>query len=135
MTDLTDMVGWLRSTVTGDLEKVKGEQHRNDSSDAYSCPASRTEPIGDLPYGQENCDCGLIARKRDTTARCEAELGIIDDYEQARRKLESGPDPRAPGSVFLSGRHDALRGAITRLVYGYRHRDGYKASWTGMSRL
>lgn len=29
----------------------------------YSCPATRTEPHGDLEWGEEHCQCGLAGRK------------------------------------------------------------------------
>lgn len=134
MTNLTEMVEWLRSQIETDRHWAQQVIALSEEWDSWRWDKKMIWSLGGTQMAEARSP--IIAAHiathdpRDTIARCEAELGIIDDYEQARRKLESGPDPCAPGSVFLSGRHDALRGAITRLGYGYRHRDGYKASWT-----
>jgi hypothetical protein len=38
-----------------------------DDGGFYACPATRTEPLGDLgpeSFGEENCTCGVLARRR-----------------------------------------------------------------------
>jgi hypothetical protein len=48
----------------GEAQERAGEMgHAGAESEAYACPATRTEPLGDLPYGESACDCGLAERK------------------------------------------------------------------------
>jgi hypothetical protein len=54
-------------------------RHREYEDIYYSCPAARTDPDarGDLEYGEENCDCGLAAKRKRGLAECEAKRRIV----------------------------------------------------------
>jgi hypothetical protein len=81
---------------------------------------------------------------RDVIARCEAELAILDLYEQTAVLVTAPPAVTAaqwpgagpqPGMISALDYQDARRelavlGPVIRmLAYGYRHRDGYREEW------
>lgn len=43
----------------------------------YSCAGSRTEPYGDLEWGEEHCDCHLAERKARALREVEARQAIV----------------------------------------------------------
>lgn len=59
---------------------------------------------------------------RDTIARCEAELAILDMYEQQHAK--------APRNAMEEDRTWLLADVVSLLGSAYKHRDGYQAAWT-----
>ena len=62
---------------------------------------------------------------RDTIARCESELAILDEYEAARKVMGDARDsPEGIGAgVFACVK--TLNRAISLIGYGYRFWDGY----------
>jgi uncharacterized protein DUF6221 len=48
-----------------------------------SCPASLTEPYGDLPWGPEHCDCHLAERKAWALREIEAKRKLLDLADEA----------------------------------------------------
>jgi hypothetical protein len=68
-------------------------------------------------WEREAADHIVLQQPRDTIARCEAELAILDRYE--------GPDERGTSPDFWWG----MREAVDMIAGGYRHRPGFKPEW------
>jgi hypothetical protein len=78
---------------------------------------------------------------RDTIARCEAELAILDEYEaaKARREAEAGDygawvrgENLGPRPTFDGPSPDLIAGlerSVRLIGCGYRFWDGYRAEW------
>lgn len=65
---------------------------RDVDSEVLACPASRTEPLGDLPWGPENCDCGLQRRRDQINASVAAERVILAMHGPTRGMRLPGDD-------------------------------------------
>jgi hypothetical protein len=50
----------------------------------YSCAGSRTEPYGDLEWGEEHCDCHLAERKAKRLREIAAMRAVVFSLEQGR---------------------------------------------------
>lgn len=76
---------------------------------------------------------------RDTIARCDFELAILDDYaatmavrESAEAKLRRGEElsPSEGRDYMDAGRELCVYESVARrLGYGYRHWEGYRETW------
>lgn len=65
-------------------KKALSEGHRDpDEGGFYACPATRSKPYGDLPWGEDACDCGLAGRRESVLRLCRAHRDIVDEYQQA----------------------------------------------------
>jgi hypothetical protein len=62
---------------------------------------------------------------RDTIARCESELAVLDAHDEAWRLLNT---PAGQGHLQV-GRAQAWRSAVRHIGYAYRHRPGYLEAW------
>jgi hypothetical protein len=51
----------------------------------YSCAGSRTEPHGDLEWGEEHCDCFLAERKAKRLREIAVLRSVVADCEKALR--------------------------------------------------
>jgi hypothetical protein len=63
-------------------------------------------------WEREAADHIVLQQPRDTIARCEAELSVLDLFEKQGFAL---------GGAYFGALHDA----VNRLARGYRHRGGY----------
>jgi len=72
---------------------------------------------------------------RDTIARCEAELALLDKLMPVLRQLgeiaygegQGAEHPDQPGEYIAE---EAAEYLVELLAAGYRHRPGFKAEWT-----
>lgn len=123
---MSDLLLWLRSTIEGD--KALAE--------AVKDPA-------EISMGAEYVDnCGSdeaaehIRRHdhRDTIARCEAELALLDKLTPVLRQLgeiaysegQGAEHPDKPGEYIAD---EAAEYLVELLAAGYRHRPGFKPEW------
>ena len=54
----------LGAGLEEDERRAQAMTHRTNPEDPYhSCPGSRAEPLGDLEWGDEHCDCFLAERR------------------------------------------------------------------------
>lgn len=91
---MSDIVVFLRARIDEDERRAPAEHFDIDEGGYYSCPATRDEPYGDLPSGEEHCNCGLaqrraralqeVAAKRALLAEVERELADDDTNETAQ---------------------------------------------------
>jgi hypothetical protein len=141
---VSEMVEWLRATIEGDKaaaeeaakvypppwtlrEKDPGGDERDwdihEAEYAFikACSTCEHSGIHEAP-GRHIA----IHDPRDTIARCDAELAILDLYAEADYKRDHpGPaDPTHLTTAFL-----AIGEAVGLIGDGYRHRDGWKDEW------
>lgn len=136
-----EMLSWLRSTIEGDKALAEVAAFGERYGVAYTGHWTFTD--GDdlvyqhgrrIPGGAgivgRSCDCCGPASvghaldlmhiathdPRDTIARCEAELSVLDLFEKQGFAL---------GGAYFGALHDALG----RLALGYRHREGFNPGW------
>lgn len=68
-----DLTAFVTARLDEDEWRANEMGHETEESETYSCPGSRTEPLGDLEWGEEHCWCGLAERKgralREVTAK------------------------------------------------------------------
>lgn len=136
MTDLTEMVEWLRGVAKDDLAEAQES-------------VAKAPHVSWVLLEDQNDEMAVLLRhasrhdRRDTIARCEAELALIDLHtgviapdapdDQTIVCGTCGPFAEQPGGLWLDSGPDAgwyPCNTIKHLASGYRHRDGYKASWT-----
>lgn len=92
-------------------------------SEYHSCPASLTEPLGDLPFGENACDCRLAERRAQALARVAAGRRAVRYAEACVAVYEGLGDPVSRGMVTASG--IMLRAFASTWV---AHRD-YQPAW------
>jgi hypothetical protein len=69
---------FLAARIGEAQERAEAMGHYTVEDDTYvSCPGSRTEPHGDLPWGEDACDCGLAERKARAFREVEFRRKII----------------------------------------------------------
>jgi hypothetical protein len=74
-------IAFLAARTDEDEARANAMEHFTVHDDTYlSCPATRTEPYGDLPWGEESCDCGLAPRKARALREVQAKREILDLY-------------------------------------------------------
>lgn len=149
MTDLTEMVEWLRREV------------KSDKAAAFACMSKANPGEGHWTFAgmQVRDDRGHLVVQhtwpnegahiathdpRDTIARCEAELAIVgkhrpvpcpDGLEDLIVCSYCGPTGDDSGAWPVSRDPDYLRtlfwpcDLIKDLAHGYRHRPGWKETW------
>ena len=79
-------------------------------------------------WRREDADHIVLNQPRDTIARCEAELRILNDYDDFARVAADHPSP--PGDPSWAELSAGILGdVIGDLAYAYRHRPGFDSSW------
>jgi Family of unknown function (DUF6221) len=72
------LIAFLAARTDEDEVRANAMEHFTVHDDTYlSCPATWTEPYGDLPWGEENCDCGLAPRKARALREVQAKRELI----------------------------------------------------------
>jgi hypothetical protein len=97
-------------------KKALNEGHRDpDEGGFYACPATRSEPLGDLAWGEDACDCGLAERRESVLRLCRAPRDIIDMYVQAKAQPVAESVPHSKGRGLD---HASAMGRLTALGLG-----------------
>lgn len=96
-----DLVTWLRERIESDLSEWRVRE-------AHFLAGRERE--GDYHYFEA----------RERVARCEAELAILDLYEQQAAK---------DNNAMEEDRTWLLARVVRLLATGYRHRTGYREEW------
>ena len=86
----------------------------------YSCAATRTEPHGDLPWGEDSCDCGLAGRKAKRLREITAMQAILAQCADA-----AGMDPWDVGDLGVRLGEATLR----RLAAIWSDHADYHPGW------
>lgn len=75
---LVDLLEFIRARLTDMEQTAAGWEHAIDSSEASSCPGTRTAPLGDLEWGADKCWCGLPDRVAAVAADVGATRHLTD---------------------------------------------------------
>lgn len=128
MTDLTEMVEWLRREIESDKtaadEAPSGPWRADEEGCCVTNEVEGTFISADVDNGDPRPPIRHVVRHdpRDTIARCEAELAIIDSFAHW--------DHSGRFADLAAELHWSILGQVVqRLAYGYRHRPGWKESW------
>lgn len=128
---MNDLISWLAGALAEEERAAERMEHATDSSEAYSCPATRDDPLGDLPYGEENCTCNLAARKARVLRQVQAHRAILDfRAEQADGAGYNQREGDYEHEAEYSLRLEALDRVVRDLASIYSDRDGYKEEWS-----
>ena len=112
-----DMLSWLRNVIEGD-----------------KAAAERATPPPPFVL-TEDADHLMRQNPRDTIARCEAELAMLDKLPPVLSRLgwiaegegQGAPHPGRPGEYMAE---DAVADYFVKLLAsGYRHRPGFRPEW------
>lgn len=100
---MSDPVAFGTARLDEDEKRAQAMKHFTvDGDEFYSCPAARTEPLGDLEWGEENCQCGLAVRKARALREVAAKrrlLELADEADELHAFVEqhNGDGQPAPG--------------------------------------
>lgn len=119
---------WLLEQIDVDRHRARAWQHdRPDGGYFYSCPATRTEPYGDLPYGEANCECRLEARRRRALIDCDAKEQIVRHHVAWQKTLREPADGWSdPGQT---GYRMAMEWTTHRVAMMFDDRPGWADHW------
>lgn len=133
-----DMLSWLRSTIEGD--KAVAEENLGE---AWTAADDRDggffinmEDAGSFGKACGCCITGTLCEveakhialhdPRDTIARCEAELKLLDDFIGQVDALDWIAYSEGQGSPGETSAH-----LLRLMASGYRHRPGFNPDWVG----
>lgn len=106
---MDDLITFAKARV--DEAQAAAEAMQHEGGEVWlACPATRSAPVAgcDLEWGEEQCDCGLAARKARALREVEAKRRILQLHEAiypaVARQGSPGPatvaDPAGTLSVF-----------------------------------
>jgi hypothetical protein len=93
--DLTARVAELAAVIEASLaeDEAAANAMQHEGGEVWlACPATRTEPLGDLEWGEGRCDCGLAKRKDRALRRVKATRDLVAEI-LAERHLYVDGDP------------------------------------------
>ncbi|MFI6296833.1 DUF6221 family protein [Nonomuraea sp. NPDC050790] len=151
------MLEWLRASIMGDkaaAEAAGGQEWvlGKDGQELFLAPADagpqqwHAERITQWGYIVDHCchpeqwdECDTTKPEhialhdpRDTIARCEAELALLDRYE-AHASIWTLPSELGRGAEFVDVvegvRTAVLNEIVTSLALARRHREGFNPDW------
>lgn len=103
---MDDLTAFVTARLDEDEARANAMGHYigDDEDPYYSCPATRTGPLGDLEWGEDHCDCGLAERKGRALREVEAKRAILrihePGYPAVARQEPPGPSTVAdPGGI------------------------------------
>jgi hypothetical protein len=108
---IADLATLIDDHTVEDEEAANAMRHDVEESALYSCPASRTGPLGDLEWGEEHCWCGLAKRKARALRRVKAVRELVaevlamrhayaeDGWYSCSQAAEPGVKDAEPGSA------------------------------------
>lgn len=75
---MSDLVSGLLAKLDDEEAAANRMCHSNpDDGGYYSCPAVHTEQYGDLPWGEDACECRLKQRRESILRLCRAHRDLI----------------------------------------------------------
>lgn len=104
-----DLIAFVTARLDEAEARANAMQHDDDSDPWVACPASRTEPLGDLEWGEEACSCGLAKRKARALREVAAKRTVLAWYAEAaeasalfREKLGTGTHMAVAAESYLN---------------------------------
>lgn len=128
---LNGIVAFLSARLGEDEARAQAMKHFTvPEQPYYSCAGSRTEPYGDLEWGEAACDCFLAERKARALREVEAKRAILADYERQRDARIAGSEPGDP--LYSFSEQDLLR-VVRFLAAIYSDHPDYDPAWAAVS--
>lgn len=123
------MTEWLLEQIQLDRQRAWAWQHDTgpDGRPFYACPATRTEPLGDLPFGEENCTCGLEQRRHRVLVDCDMLEQIIRQHLDWQTTLHDTPADRTEGECTTY--RMAMEWTVDRIAMMFDDRPGWDEQW------
>jgi hypothetical protein len=105
-----DLVVRLLAAIDERERRANAEGHYDpDEGGYYACPATRSEPYGDLPFGEDACDCGLAKRRAEALRLCQSHRDIVARFKWAWDRRNTGtPDEVAFRQTYVIAMVDVL---------------------------
>jgi hypothetical protein len=124
-----DLAVWLPAQIDEDERTAPSEHFTIGDSEYHACPATRSEPFGDLDYGEDACDCGLKQRRTRELREVAAKRRVLDRHRRIRRRNESGEDvcEYCSAERIIDIAWPCADVLDTASVYAGR--DGYREEW------
>ncbi|MFD9949701.1 DUF6221 family protein [Nonomuraea sp. NPDC059023] len=131
-----ESVAWLRSVITEDMATAKAVDSQvwtaAQAQEEWYIQLEQGEAFGgDAEWGDlasEEATLIAIHDPRNTIARCEADLGLLDLHKYGEYGECVTCDVGAQ-SCGCCGWGDFPCDTIKTVMSGYRHRDGFKPEW------
>jgi hypothetical protein len=122
---------WLLDQIERDRQNARAWEHDNiDDGGFYSCPATRSEPSGDLPYGEDACECGLRRRRRRELVACDAKEQIVRHHLEWQTTLHDTAEGWSEHGC--TGYRMAMEWCTYRVAAMYDDRPGWTEHWGHM---
>jgi hypothetical protein len=115
----SDTDAWqIHGAPTGDTTWKYDRETEQEAEVPVLRPVATTEyDDGGGVWAKAAADHMVLQQPRDTIARCQAELALLDRYE--------GPDEPGRTPDFWDG----MREAVAMVAAGYEHRPGFNPAW------
>ena len=121
---MSDLIAFLTARIDEDEQRALAMKHFTvHEQPYYSCAGSRTEPLGDLEWGEELCDCFVAERRARALREVEAKRKILDALQEAEAALDRGYTDLVRGSQLT------LLRACRFLAAVYSDHPDYDQSW------
>ncbi|HTU03552.1 MAG TPA: DUF6221 family protein [Candidatus Sulfotelmatobacter sp.] len=89
--DTAALIAFLNARLDEEQARAEAMEHFTVYEQPYySCAGSRTEPYGDLEWGEEHCDCFLAERKAKRLREVAAMRAVVADYRASVRGFGEG---------------------------------------------
>jgi Family of unknown function (DUF6221) len=122
---VTDLTGFFAARLDEAQRRAESMQHEPDTDDTYyNCPATRTEPRSDLPWGEDACDCGLAGRKARALREVEADRKLLAAYAEVAHMDHDEPEPE-----YAFGRAEGLGEAVRLRAARFSDHPDYRQEW------
>lgn len=126
------MITWLTGALADEQARGENLGHFSIGAPWLDCPATRAEPLGDLEWGPDACDCGRDRKRADILAGVEADRAILAEHAQVKASGGRGAGCRTCDSGFdgysvREGRGECR--TVLLVASRYRHRPGYMTEW------
>jgi Family of unknown function (DUF6221) len=98
-----EMTAFLAARIDEAEARANAMEHFTVHDDTYlSCPATRSGPVGDLPWGEEHCYCRLAVRKGRARREAEARRSILRRCAARMNELDAHPSGLASPRAVLA---------------------------------
>ena len=85
---MSDLIAFLTARIDEDEQRALAMKHFTvHEQPYYSCAGSRTEPLGDLEWGEEFCDCFVAERRARALREVEAKRKILAAFTEMPANL------------------------------------------------
>lgn len=120
--DMSDRLAWLRAQIEARKATAEAATQGEWINDGSIYVGHEMNELVDYVYEAADAVHIVGNQPRDTIARCDAELALLDQYEQARTWYEQHHGAPA-------GEVQGLWTAVRLVAQGYQHHDGYREMW------